>query len=234
MDHGTAETAECKVSMLWNWNTVDACFLSSSWQILNNRMMVASCIGVALLVVVLEVLRHAIRLYDAKIIEQMQRRGAAVLASSAASRMTDDGTPEFDKNVGLSLPRRKIVMRVSPLQQILRAFLYAVTFGVAYVVMMLAMYLNGYIFISIVVGAGLGNLLALSQPPSLPPTADMPSATTMSSVATSTSTNIQSGTGPAPVDMAQPACSCYCGCQIVVRFPGGNLCEFCNENHNDG
>lgn len=62
----------------------------------------------------------------------------------------------------------------------------------------------------------------------------MPSTTTMSSVATSTSTNIQSGTGPAPVDMAQPACSCYCGCQIVVRFPGGNLCEFCNENHNDG
>jgi hypothetical protein len=64
----------------------------------------------------------------------------------------------------------------------------------------------------------------------------MPSAKTQvtSSVATSTSTNIQSGFGPAPVDMAQVVCTCYCGCQTVVRFPGGNVCEPCNTNHNDG
>lgn len=145
--------------MLWNWNTVDACFLSSSWQILNNGMMVASCIGVALLVVTLEVLRHMIMVYDARILEQMRRRGAAVLASSAAVPVTDSAARDSDKDVYPPLPRRKIVMRVSPLQQVLRAVLYAVTFGVAYVVMMLAMYLNGYILISIIIGAGLGKFL---------------------------------------------------------------------------
>ncbi|CVK97381.1 uncharacterized protein FMAN_11480 [Fusarium mangiferae] len=35
-----------------------------------------------------------------------------------------------------------------------------------------------------------------------------------------------------PVDMANPKCSCHCGCNNVVTFSGGNLCEPCNDNHN--
>ncbi|CZR46512.1 uncharacterized protein FPRO_11961 [Fusarium proliferatum ET1] len=35
-----------------------------------------------------------------------------------------------------------------------------------------------------------------------------------------------------PVDMANPKCSCHCGCNNVVIFSGGNLCEPCNDNHN--
>ncbi|KAL2760295.1 hypothetical protein ACRALDRAFT_205722 [Sodiomyces alcalophilus JCM 7366] len=32
----------------------------------------------------------------------------------------------------------------------------------------------------------------------------------------------------APVNAAQVQCTCECGCRVVVRFPGGNLCERCN------
>ena len=45
------------MQMLWNWYTVDACFLSTSWRINNDGAFAATCIGVVLLVVALEVLR---------------------------------------------------------------------------------------------------------------------------------------------------------------------------------
>jgi copper transporter 1 len=70
-----------------------------------------------------------------------------------------------------------VVIRVTPLQQPARAVLHAVTFGLAYIIMLLAMYFNGYIFLSLVVGAGLGKFLCdwlevtigiAAQPPCLP------------------------------------------------------------------
>lgn len=123
--------------------------------------MAASCIGVALLVVVLEVLRLMGKKFDAMILAQMRRRGHAVLAASAATSNLDNeqARSRCRPAVAVSGTRRKVVMRVSPIQQVLRAVLYAVTFGVAYVIMLLAMYFNGYIIISIVIGAGLGKFL---------------------------------------------------------------------------
>lgn len=49
--------------------------------------------------------------------------------------------------------------RVSPLQQLIRAAIHAVTFGLAYIIMLLAMYFNGYIIISIILGTGIGKFL---------------------------------------------------------------------------
>ena len=46
--------------------------------------------------------------------------------------------------------------RPSIFQQIIRASLHMVQFGVAYFVMLLAMYYNGYLIISILIGAFLG------------------------------------------------------------------------------
>jgi copper transporter 1 len=50
--------------MLWNWYTIDACFLSSSWKITSNGMFAGSCIGVILLVMFLEFLRRLGKEYD--------------------------------------------------------------------------------------------------------------------------------------------------------------------------
>ncbi|KAF6781661.1 high affinity copper transporter [Colletotrichum sojae] len=152
MDHGTAEMADCKVSMLWNWYTIDACFLSNSWQIRNRGMMAASCIGVVLLVVALEVLRTLGKKYDDLCLSQMRRRGTALLSAAGL----DDSKASCARPASA---QRKMVLRVSPLQQVLRSIIHAVTFGVAYVVMLLAMYFNGYIIISIIIGAGLGKFL---------------------------------------------------------------------------
>src|SRR5690606_34496815 len=49
--------------------------------------------------------------------------------------------------------------RASPPQQLIRAVIHAVMFGLGYLVMLLAMYYNGYVIISILIGALIGKFL---------------------------------------------------------------------------
>lgn len=150
--------------MLWNWYTIDACFLSSSWHIKNNGMFAATCIGVILLVMAVEFFRRLGKEYDAFLMRQFQRQSsrryaaAAVAASAAAaSSSTDDSRRSLDAPP-LLLPQ-VVTFRATVLQQGIRAVLHAVTFGGAYIVMLLAMYFNGYVIICIFIGAGLGKFV---------------------------------------------------------------------------
>jgi copper transporter 1 len=57
-----------------------------------------------------------------------------------------------------SLPDSQ-ALRPSILQQIFRAILHAIQFGIAYIVMLLAMYYNGYFIICIFLGAFVGSFI---------------------------------------------------------------------------
>ncbi|KKA30583.1 hypothetical protein TD95_001097 [Thielaviopsis punctulata] len=139
----------CKISMLWNWNTIDACFISSSWQIRSNGMFAGSCIGVILLVMFLEFLRRASKEFDRWLLAQhiaahAVSSSAATNKSGAAACVVPAGVPPFRPNVW---------------QQGVRAFLHLCQFAAAYFVMLLAMYYNGYFIICIFIGAYLGAFL---------------------------------------------------------------------------
>lgn len=134
--------------MLWNWYTIDACFLSTSWHITSNGMFAVSCIGIAALVVALEFFRRIGKEYDALIVRQFKRNLNARAASfRTQNNFNESSEPPFT------------TFRATPLQQLIRSILHAVVFGLAYVVMLLAMYYNGYIIISIILGAGIGKFL---------------------------------------------------------------------------
>ncbi|KAK5318294.1 hypothetical protein LTR93_008340 [Exophiala xenobiotica] len=141
-------SSTCKISMLWNWTTIDACFLSSSWHITSKGMFAASCIGVIFLVVSLEFFRRISKEYDLAILRQFQRKIAAQDSRKSPNCSTSCG-------IGSQL----VMFRASPLQQLIRAVLHAATFGIAYIIMLLAMYFNGYLIICIFIGAGLGKFL---------------------------------------------------------------------------
>lgn len=139
--------------MLWNWNIVDSCFLAKSWHIKNNAMFAASCVGAAFLVVCLEFMRRVSHEYDAYLLRQFQRQlrlQQAQLANATPANCCD-GTP--------ALGLQYATFRASGLQQLVRAIIHGVILGVAYLVMLLVMYYNGYIFISIILGAVLGKFL---------------------------------------------------------------------------
>jgi copper transporter 1 len=136
--------------MLWNWYTIDACFISTSWHVTTTGGFAASCIGAMLMVVLLEGLRRMSREYDDWILRDFQSR----IRSVEYTTLSAHGSGERAASTSNSM-----VFRATPIQQLIRAILHAATFGLAYLIMLLAMYYNGYIIICIFIGAGLGKFL---------------------------------------------------------------------------
>ncbi|KAK8928117.1 Copper transport protein CTR4 [Metarhizium anisopliae] len=143
----------CKISMLFNLNTVGSCFLSSEWQITSTGMFAGSCIGVFLLGMVLEFLRRSIKEYDRFLVRQHVSKFQSSASPAAAAATGSVGSKE-----GAAITSCAVVppFRPNVLQQGIRAFLHLLAFVVAYILMLLAMYYNGYIILCIFLGSFFG------------------------------------------------------------------------------
>ncbi|KAI2603626.1 copper transport protein ctr4 [Hypoxylon sp. NC1633] len=155
MDHSHMDmdstNATCTHAMTWNWNTIGTCFLAESWRVENEGTFAASCIGVFLLVICLELLRRLGREYDSFILRQFQQH----LVAQAAAPKLEDSCCSDAPVAGPQI----VTFRATPVQQLVRSIIHALAFGVAYILMLIAMAFNGYIIISIIVGAGVGKFL---------------------------------------------------------------------------
>ncbi len=109
--------------MLWNWYTVDTCFISSSWHVTSSGMFAGSCIGTILLVMSLELLRRAVKEYDRYLIRVHNQHTVG------------GGGDASPKNSTLAAPSG---FRPTIFQQAIRALLHMVQFAVAYFVMLYA------------------------------------------------------------------------------------------------
>ncbi|TEY86394.1 hypothetical protein BOTCAL_0009g00210 [Botryotinia calthae] len=158
----------CQISMLWNWYTIDSCFISSTWKITSNGMFAGSCIGVILLVMSLEFLRRASREYDRYIVRQARNQLQHITSDVAIDPKIDGPGPDSTQTVVISQNNTQ-TFRPHLLQQIVRALFHMMQFAVAYFVMLLAMYYNGYIIISIIIGAFLGAFVFSWEPIDLRP-----------------------------------------------------------------
>ncbi|CAI9637695.1 ctr copper transporter [Alternaria burnsii] len=162
MDDAMDMMGGCKISMLWNWNVIDTCFIAESWHVRSKAMFAGSCIGVVLLVILLEFLRRAAKEYDRYIVSQYFKKLAPLtIGSSASSSSSNDGTTKTPAATTTSAARAPTPIttskfRPSVMQQAIRAALHMCAFAVAYFVMLLAMYYNGYFIICIFIGAYLG------------------------------------------------------------------------------
>ncbi|XRM38031.1 copper transporter complex subunit Ctr4 [Aspergillus tubingensis] len=189
-------STNCKISMLWNWNTMDACFISSSWHITSPSMFAGSCIGVILLVICLELLRRVASEYDAFIINRARLKAqsldtdqpnitvpsdlstdrpikrpipwtqsGSLSALPPVPELVEEDEPMPNAPVTTPHPsihpenQSKFIFRPSKIEQLIRATLHVLQFAVAYFVMLLGMYYNGYFVICIFVGAFVGFLL---------------------------------------------------------------------------
>ncbi|KAH0437113.1 hypothetical protein CcaCcLH18_03981 [Colletotrichum camelliae] len=149
----------CKISMLWNWNTIGSCYIASSWKITSNGMFAGSCIGVLLLTMSLEMLRRAVKEYDRYLIRNHQARWADAGSSVPSSESAGDHTKGPSTTVAAANGTGIPPFRPNILQQAIRALLHMVQFAVAYFIMLLAMYYNGYIIICIFLGSYIGSFI---------------------------------------------------------------------------
>ncbi|KAL2021740.1 hypothetical protein VTK56DRAFT_6683 [Thermocarpiscus australiensis] len=159
--HGGMGGSGCKISMLWNWNTVDSCFISSSWKISSRNMFAGSCIGAVLLVVSLEMLRRAVKEYDRFLINKHLKAQTAT-ARISPKKTSEDGSPGPAAPVCVGAISNGY--RPAVLEQAVRALLHMLQFAVAYFVMLLAMYYNGYMIICIFIGAYIGSFIFHWEP----------------------------------------------------------------------
>jgi copper transporter 1 len=110
---------------------------------------------VIVLVIVLEFLRRAGKEYDRYIVDRHRKTLSPTVSSSASSA---ERINSANKNATTTVASQFADSRFRPsiLQQAVRALLHMLQFAVAYFVMLLAMYYNGYIIICIFIGAYIG------------------------------------------------------------------------------
>ncbi|PSR99071.1 ctr copper transporter [Coniella lustricola] len=159
----TSSMTTCNQSMLWNWYTIDSCFIAESWHIGSNGAFAATCIGTILLVMVMEALRRLGKEYDNWILQRFQACAGSnnSFYPSATSSAPNKGFAKGAAGIsvtatGASQQTQAVIFRASLPQQMIRAIIHAVALGVAYLVMLLVMSYNGYVIICVIIGAALG------------------------------------------------------------------------------
>ncbi|RAH75168.1 high-affinity Cu transporter CTR3 [Aspergillus aculeatinus CBS 121060] len=140
-------------------------------------MFAGTCLGTICLVVCLEFLRRVAREYDAFLIRrarlryqflanldlpsegEMHTAPPSASASTSTSRCKDAAAATVGTAAATPAGAAPPPYRPTLPEQLVRATLHMLQFAVAYFVMLLAMYFNGYIIICIIVGAFLGALV---------------------------------------------------------------------------
>lgn len=126
-------------------------FLSTSWQIKSHGMFAGSCIGVVCLVLSLEFFRRLAKEYDRYLVRQEfmsgQNPSLSSICDSDRLLQTNNGSK------GISAGNRTVMMsanskaiRPNLMQQTVRAGLHMMQFGIAYIIMLLAMYVSRFEF----------------------------------------------------------------------------------------
>lgn len=126
-------------------------FISKSWQVTSTGAFVGLCVGVVLLVMSLELLRRLQREYDAWCLRRDQEAFIAIPsgltlrpspASEAGNGPKDAATAS--SNGADDVPQQQRLNRLTVIHRhIVRSLVHTAQFGVAYFVMLLAMYYNG-------------------------------------------------------------------------------------------
>ncbi|KAJ7489569.1 Ctr copper transporter family-domain-containing protein [Mycena latifolia] len=125
----------CKLSMLWNWDTVDTCLITDEWHVHTIQQYAGTLIGIFLIVVFLEGFRKMSRAYDRFILRRFQSRA------------------KFAERV-----REERPFRPSIIQHFVRSVFYFIQFSAAYLLMLAAMTHNGGLILAIFAGALIGFL----------------------------------------------------------------------------
>jgi len=142
MDHGDMAPARCSMNMLFTWDTNNLCIIFRGWHIQSTAGLIFSLIGVALLTAGYEAVREASRRYELHVERARQ------------DLPNDDDT---ERTPFLWTGRQQV--EVSRQAHTVKAVLYGIQVFYSFFIMLLFMTYNGWVMISVGVGAFIGFLL---------------------------------------------------------------------------
>lgn len=144
MDHGTDHTTHSMMHMWFYFGVSEVTILFKSWTVNTSGAMVGACIGVFLLAMLYEGLKVL--------------RESLLYKSSAQARRTNsrtdyqNGDPLMDSTM-ISRPTRSTIWSW---WHLLQTFLHFLQVTISYALMLIFMTYNGYLAISILLGATVG------------------------------------------------------------------------------
>lgn len=216
MGSSSSSTAHrCKISMLWNWYTIDSCFLARSWHVTSRGMFAGTCIGVFFWVMAYCWFHRFIVEYDNAIVEYKLKKlpidacesccgngGCDEVISSEEKASSDEETskpvsPGSGTGAAVSdvkrpgsdfwtplkntfshkwylawMKKEKNVIYPTPVEHIGRSGLYLMEWTVSYLIMLMWMYYNGYLIITMILGYFFGQLFFNYTPLAVVPKRD--------------------------------------------------------------
>lgn len=140
--------------MLWNWYTIDACFISEDWHVTTPGGFAVSCFGAWGLVMVFELLRRLVKEYDIWLVRKRVMAAAPAGTSRLMVSSPSGGGNNSKNEMTTSLASGIFKPTIS--EQAIKSLLYTMQFTVAYFIMLLAMHCNGFILMCIFMGAYTG------------------------------------------------------------------------------
>lgn len=163
-------SGQCKISMLWNWYTIDSCFLASSWHVKSRGMFAGTCIGIFFWTMAYCWWRRVVAEFDRKMSARQQPQ------PGAANCCCDDDISVDSVKVAHDLPKPGENF-LGPLAETLshkwlfdftnapslpehgiRSVMYLMEWACSYLIMLMWMYYNGYVIITMILGYFFGQL----------------------------------------------------------------------------
>ncbi|OUT21958.1 hypothetical protein CAS74_002942 [Pichia kudriavzevii] len=185
MGHGGMKM-KCSMSMLWNWNTKDVCFISKQWKTSTRALFGGTCVGVFALLLAINWWRRILvqyRVYSAELrkteVENWLQAGHPV-GDTHTTFTNVDFTKRYNMVAEALIPlleackhkwfwalNKNLAVQVDDMvyvyPSILEHILYCIgdtmEWSVHHTIMLLFMYFNGYVFISCMIGAFIGFML---------------------------------------------------------------------------
>lgn len=134
---------KCNMNMLFTWDTTNLCIIFSQWRIYSTFSLFMSLIGVIILTAGYEFVRDMSRRFEASSAEYMNKLP------------TDDDDVRERRSL---LWAGKSAGQAEKKQKLVKAALYAVQVFYSFFIMLLFMTYNGWIMLSVAVGAFVGYL----------------------------------------------------------------------------
>ncbi|EED12264.1 Ctr copper transporter family protein [Talaromyces stipitatus ATCC 10500] len=139
MDHGDMDMGhgggKCVTNMLFTWSTHNMCIIFPEWRVQGTGSLLASLFAIILLTAGYEAVRNFTRLYEASHTQRLKAFSSSVLAGRDSKQVLER--------------RGRLIM----------ATLYAVQVFYSFFIMLLFMTYNGWVMISVAVGAFVGYLV---------------------------------------------------------------------------
>ncbi|GMF39610.1 unnamed protein product [[Candida] boidinii] len=185
-----AMVMSCKMSMLWNWYTIDTCIISSTWKNSTRGRFAGTCIGVFLMVVATQWLRRLHLEWNNKLIERraIEKRNYLkalgiedsdlnikdILSDEEKEKIVNEGYFATVFIPILEALKHKWLLKWTDknttsvyrnfLDHVIEAGLFTIQWTLTHLIMLLYMYFNGYIIISTFLGALFGRILFGYEP----------------------------------------------------------------------